>query len=95
MVLINWQNTGDRPIGALWVSIQPFDAAGHPIGGGNDKQCVFAADRRSQKIQPHQAYNEPYGNGYVLFPELYGEAERVEARIVRIDSESNDESFDK
>ncbi len=88
VVLIDWVNTGNRAIAAIWVNITLQNHSGVEVPGGATHKCVFSIESNGmQKIQPGDTYIEPEQEGFIVFPEYCHDAVKVKVELTRIDVE--------
>lgn len=90
MVLVDWENTGTVPIYEVYARIDLYDSANQLMEFSSSKsQCIFAAAREDQKIEPGKEYKQKDGEGFVVIemPGSSARAKRVSVEIVRLESE--------
>lgn len=83
MVLVDWTNLAGREVTALTATITIFDTRGREIERIEDYH-IFAAEDYEGPVRPGQSFIEPVGDGHVLYPNLYGKAERAQVQIERV-----------
>jgi hypothetical protein len=83
MAVVDWKNTGDVPIRAVFAAITPYTADGHRIPNGATDYCIYATS--GPGIAPGETYVEPNDEGFVLIvaPGVFSAAARVDVRISR------------
>jgi len=83
MVLIDWTNKGNKRITGLTATITLYDAAGRVIERIPD-YYIYTSQDYGRPVFPGESFDEPVGDGHVLFPDMYGFTDRVEVQINRI-----------
>lgn len=83
MVLIDWTNKGNKSITGLTATITLYDAAGRVIERIPD-YYIYTSQDYGRPVFPGESFDEPVGDGHVLFPDMYGVTDRVEVQINRI-----------
>lgn len=84
-VMVDWRNKSDRPVAAAYADIDAFDADGNLLESGAKDYCIFShEDNGGVKVQPGEVCRKPDELGFVLLSNAFGEAARVESRIVKL-----------
>lgn len=80
MVMIDWQNTGRKPIYFVRADIIAKDSAGNRLDSSEDNYVLY---NRSTPITPDQIAHKRTGEGLVLRP-AFGNAEQIEVRVTKV-----------
>jgi len=82
MVYVDWKNTGNRPVRAVYANIKAFDRQGRELYSASD-YTIYAVFDNKPGIAPTETYSEPNGEGHILPTRLPMPAIRVTVEITR------------
>ncbi len=85
MVLIDWRNISDSPVGVVFADITAYDADGNELQSGAKDYCIFSASEGDHsRVKPGEVYVEPEDQGFVLLSNAFGIADRIEVKLTRL-----------
>lgn len=79
MVLADWKNTGDNPIGSVYAIINIYDSLGNELESGSNglDYTIFTAETNSEKILPCKLHEFPL-LGFLTFNRTTMELKQIE-----------------
>lgn len=85
--MLDWDNTGEIPIVAVYARIDLYDANGQLLPEASlASQRIFAASGAVPRIEPGASYQMPTGAGVAVNARAGRVAQRVAVEVVRLET---------
>ena len=86
MVYIDWKNTGNRPVRAVYAKVYGFDEQGNEVDVMPvPSYSIYAVFNGDPGIAPGETYHEPKGEGLFVPPKLPKMPTRVSVTITKVE----------